>query len=301
MVVKLWLIVLREVRCTIEGKVYQSIGHAGTGDAGNAAWTVLAVGAPGAPTENVGVLLIDLETRTPHRRFRRDLEEVSPENADFLEVLEEDLVLKANEMGADRLLDWLEENASNFIRVSDRETGQVTDFRSQLSWLYHRHIRPRVLPFRTHLPVYALEAAAGRWGPERDVDQEPEEWAEVPSTLRRLDQDMFIATVRGRSMEPLIPDGSRCVFRAGRALGGSRQGKRVLVANFGEPGEQRFTVKRYESVKRQVDDDRTEQVRIILHPLNPEFPSWEIDYEPFDFESSGRIKVIGEFVAVLDE
>lgn len=267
----------------------------------NAAWTILGVAPPGSQTENVGVLLVDLETGTPHRRFRRDLEEVSPDDSDILEALEEDLLLKIHEMGPKQLLEWLDENASNFLRPSDLETGRVSDFRSQLSWLYHRHVRPRVLPFRTHLPVYALEAAAGRWGPERDVDQEPEEWTEVPAAIRRLDEDMFIATVLGRSMEPLIPDGSRCIFRGGKALAGSRQNKRVLVANYGEPGEQRFTVKRYQSIRRQVDEDRSEQVRIILHPLNPEFPSWEIDYEPFDSESSGRIRVIGEFVAVLED
>jgi phage repressor protein C with HTH and peptisase S24 domain len=266
-----------------------------------AAWTILGIAAPGEALENVGVLLIDLENDTPYRRFRRDLAQLNSDDADILEVLEEDLVLKAHELGARRLLEWLEENASNFVRASDRETAEVEDFRSTLSWLYHQHVRPKVLPFRTHLPVYGLEAAAGRWGPERDVEQEPQDWIEAPVGIRRLTEDMFVARVTGRSMEPLIRAGSLCIFRGGSALVGSRQGKRVLVANYGEPGEQRFTVKRYESIKRQVDEERSEQVRIILHPLNPEFEAWEIDYEPFDLENSGRIRVVGEFVAVLDE
>ncbi|MBC8166818.1 MAG: LexA family transcriptional regulator [Bryobacteraceae bacterium] len=266
-----------------------------------ASWTILGVAPPGAAAENIGVLLIDLNTGTPYRRFRRDLEDLSPDDADILEALEEDLALKAAEMGGEQLLRWLDENASGFLRISDLETGEVHEFKDQVNWLYHQHIKPKVLRFRTHLPLYALEAAAGRWGPERDVEQEPKDWVEAPSSLRRLTEDMFIARVTGHSMEPLIPAGSLCIFKGGASLGGSRQGKRVLVANYGEPGEQRFTVKRYQSIKRAVDDDRTEHLRVILHPLNPEYESWEIDYEPFDFESSGRIKVVGEFVAVLDD
>ena len=38
---------------------------------------------------------------------------------------------------------------------------------------------------------------------------------------------MFVARIAGRSMEPRIPDGSLCVFRAG--VTGSREGRLVLV------------------------------------------------------------------------
>ncbi|MDZ4802799.1 MAG: S24 family peptidase [Bryobacteraceae bacterium] len=267
---------------------------------GNGEWMVLSAVPPGQPEENIAVYLVDLESGTPWRRFRKDLSDFCSDEADVLEALEEDLVLKAAEIGAVPWMDWLEDNASHFIRVVSRERGPVRDFRNQLDWLYHRHIKPKVLPFRTHLPRYGLVAAAGRWGPERDVDQEPQDWVEAPPTLRgRLSEDLFVAQVTGRSMEPLIPADSWCVFRGGAALGGSRQGKRVLVLNYGEPGEQRATVKRYESVKRQVDEDRMEQLRIILHPLNPEFEAWELDNE--DLYEGGRFRVVGEFVAVLDD
>ena len=39
--------------------------------------------------------------------------------------------------------------------------------------------------------------------------------------------DKFVARVEGRSMEPTIPDGSYCLFRAER--GGTREGKLGLV------------------------------------------------------------------------
>jgi phage repressor protein C with HTH and peptisase S24 domain len=241
------------------------------------------------------VLLADTASDRLYTRFRRDLPEVFPEEADILELLADDLNAKGEELGAGGLLRWLEENASNFFRVTDQERVEVEDFPATLQWLYHRHIRPKVLPFRTHLPIYSLQAAAGKWGPNRDIEAEPDEWLEAPPDLRLTD-DMFVCQVVGHSMEPLIPAGSLCVFRTGAAVAGSRQGKRVLVVNYGEPGEQRFTVKRYESVKRRIDEENEVRDRIILHPLNPAYEAWEID--PAENE---RVAVIGEFVRVLPD
>ena len=50
-------------------------------------------------------------------------------------------------------------------------------------------------------------------------------------------------------MEPLIPDGSLCVFRSG--VTGSRQGRLVLVEALGRGSNDRYTVKRYHSEKAQ--------------------------------------------------
>ena len=61
---------------------------------------------------------------------------------------------------------------------------------------------------------------------------------------------MFVAQVVGRSMEPLIPDGSYCIFRA--PVVGSRQGKRLLIQEIKAAGSSSaFTVKRYTSRKSQ--------------------------------------------------
>jgi SOS-response transcriptional repressor LexA len=260
---------------------------------------VIQVSVPEGGRENAGVLVASPEQCV--QRFRRDLAELDPENADILEELASDLAVKAQELGPAGLLDWLEDTASNYIAVTDREPLAAGDPEKALPWFYHRNVRPPVRKFRTHLPLFSVEAAAGRWGPERDVEAEPEDWIEAPESLRRLTEDMFVARVRGRSMEPLIPDGSLCVFRGGAALAGSRQGKRLLIANFGEPGDQRFTVKVYESIKQRGGEDEFAHRKIILHPLNPEYPSWELDHEPADFESSGRIRVVGEFVCVLKD
>jgi hypothetical protein len=57
--------------------------------------------------------------------------------------------------------------------------------------------------FTRFVPVYTLEAAAGLWGPEA----EPEEtgWTDVSRFKPR--PGMFVVKVRGRSMEPKIPNG----------------------------------------------------------------------------------------------
>ena len=91
-------------------------------------------------------------------------------------------------------------------------------------------------------------------------------------------------------MEPRIPDGSLCVFRGN--VVGSRNGRLVLVMHYGEAGENRFTIKRYRSVKRQSGDGDWAHDKIILEPLNPEFESWEL-------EEDSPIKVVGEFVCLL--
>jgi hypothetical protein len=94
-------------------------------------------------------------------------------------------------------------------------------------------------------------------------------------------------------MEPLIPDGSYCLFRG--PVVGSRQGKRLLIEQTSGPGAadaaNRYTVKRYTSSKTVSQDGSWEHNAIRLEPLNPEF-------EAFDL-GAGDFRVIAEFVQVL--
>lgn len=144
--------------------------------------------------------------------------------------------------------------------------------------------------FTRLVPVYTLEAAAGLWGPET----EPEEagWTDVSRFRPR--QGMFVARVRGRSMEPKIRDGSWCLFR--KCPPGSREGKVVLVQFSGtsdaETGS-RYTVKKYHSEKVATEESWVHQ-RIQLLPLNPEYKLIEV--EPGEAE---QMIVVGEFVGVL--
>jgi len=251
-------------------------------------YLIVQAALPDLAPENVGVLLLDPASNQLYMRFRRDWRDMAdPEDAEVLEKLAGDLGDKASEMGGDQLLRWLEENVSNTVRVSDRESVLVDSYDVSADRLYRREVSPKVLAFRTHLPKYSLRAAAGKFGEHMEV--EAEEWEEVPADLR-LTEDMFVAHVVGRSMEPRIPNGSLCVFRGN--VVGSRNGRLVLVMHYGETGENRFTIKRYRSVKRETEEGGWAHDKIILEPLNPEFEAWEL-------EEDSPIKVVGEFVCLL--
>ena len=245
------------------------------------------IALPGEPVRNAGVLLLDPETDRLYLRFRRDWPHISTEeDSEVLSALEADLEAKAGEMGGTRLLEWLESGAANSIRVTDRETMTVASFEARRDRLYKDHVAPKVLPFETHLPRFSFRAAAGRFGEEMEV--EPEEWEEVPADLRLTD-DLFVGHVAGHSMEPRIPSGSLCVFRAN--VTGSRSNRLLLVENYGLPEHGgRYTIKRYRSTKVQ-DEEGWRHEKITLEPLNPDYEAWELD--------EGAFRVIAEFVRVL--
>ena len=97
-------------------------------------------------------------------------------------------------------------------------------------------------------------------------------------------------------MEPKIPEGSYCVFRA--PVVGSRQGRWVLVENYGESeaGGQRYTIKRYRSEKEAAPDDQQghwRHRRIWLEPMNPEFEAW-------DLVEGSQCRVLAEYVGLLE-
>lgn len=151
---------------------------------------------------------------------------------------------------------------------------------------------PAIKRFKTHLPIYSLSAAAGGFSESREVQALG--WAPV-SIGRSLSKDMFVAQVKGRSMEPTIRDGSYCVFQFER--GGSRKGKVVLVqsSHLDDPenGGQ-YTVKRYFSEKEHSDDGTWRHKKITLVPDNRAFKEIVLkDVAPTEF------KVIAEFVDCL--
>jgi phage repressor protein C with HTH and peptisase S24 domain len=254
-----------------------------------ARYSLLRVELPGHDPVNAGVLLEDPETNHLHVRLRRDWEQIAPEEADVLAALEDDLLQKASEMGAGDLLNLFEATLSHTLQISDRRDVIVEDFERGLNRLYRQNVPSTVERYTTHLPRYSLAVAAGPFLENRAV--EAEGWEEVPAGMR-LSQDMFVARIQGRSMEPLIPDGSLCVFRS--TVTGSRQGRLVLVESLGGGANDRYTVKRYKSEKLQNPDGTWRQERIRLESLNPEFPSWDLDPE------EERYRIVGEFVRVLD-
>jgi DUF2075 family protein len=153
---------------------------------------------------------------------------------------------------------------------------------------------PPVKRFRTHLPLMSLAAAAGGFGEPQEV--RPIGW--LPVALDRpLNENMFVALVKGNSMEPKIRGGSYCVFQFER--GGSRNGRVVLVQSSHvddpENGGQ-YTVKRYFSEKEFSDDGTWRHKTITLVPDNHAFKEIVLeDVDPSEF------KVIAEFVECLGE
>lgn len=253
-------------------------------------FSVLELALPGRDRVAAGVLLHDPLQDRIYVRLRRDWEEIAPEEADVLSLLESDLNGRASELGAASLLSYLQGTLSNLLLIGDSQRVMVADFPRALGRLYREHVASTVRQFVTHLPRYSLAAAAGKFLENEEVGGEG--WEEAPPDLK-LTRDMFAARVVGRSMEPLIPDGSWCVFRAG--VVGSRQGRLVLVEALGRGSNDRYTVKRYRSDKAEDAEGRWLQTRIRLEPLNPEFEAWDLD--PREAEN---LRVIAEFVRVLD-
>jgi SOS-response transcriptional repressor LexA len=145
----------------------------------------------------------------------------------------------------------------------------------------------------TCIPLVPLKVAAGAFSDPQHVEDENWDWVEI-STKRKLRRGMFVAQVVGESMEPLIPDGSYCLFSS--PVTGTRQGKIVLVRMQDgvdpETGE-RYTVKRYEAIK-VVGNGSARNSTIMLKPLNPEF-------EPLVFTALTRadLRVVAEFLEIL--
>jgi len=157
-----------------------------------------------------------------------------------------------------------------------------------------RRVEPRPEErWATCVPLVPLKAAAGAFGDPQQVADDGFEWVSVDSRYR-LRRGMFVAQVVGQSMEPMIPDGSYCLFSA--PVDGTRQGKTVLVqlrdTTDPETG-QRYTVKRYASEKAAGGDGWRHTV-ITLKPVNPSF-------EPIVLTGAdeGHLRVIAEVLEVL--
>jgi SOS-response transcriptional repressor LexA len=175
------------------------------------------------------------------------------------------------------------------------QTGEVqTGAAKVISW------SPRIVEpkpgdrYVSCVPLVPLKAAAGAFSDPQHVEDTDFEWVEIDSH-HRLREGMFVAQVAGRSMEPAIPDGAYCLFRA--PVEGTRHGKTVLAQlrdTIDPETGQRYTVKRYESEKATKSGSWRHE-RITLKPLNPDFEAILLQ-EPQD----GELQIIAELVEVLD-
>ena len=246
-------------------------------------YIVLEVCLPGGSPENAGVVLLDKEADQLFVKARRDWDSFATDEADVLSGLEEMIESMARDHGASAALAYIESAFSGVVRATDRQVTMAADAEARLRRLYRENINS----FGA-IPVIQLRAAAGGLS-EEQLPGETIGTIDPPPGIRPA-PGMFAATVIGRSMEPLIPDGSLCLFKPHG--GGSRNGQKLLIEKFGSfDSTSQFTVKVYRSEKIIHEDGTWEHGRIRMIPLNPEFEEWDLTPDQF--------KVLGEFVAVF--
>jgi hypothetical protein len=154
---------------------------------------LVQVALPGMQVENIGILLLDSNSDRLYSRFRRDCETWAGNEVDWFEGLGAEIFERSQELGGQKCLEWMESTLSHTVRVSDRVGVFVDNYDRTVQQLYLKYVRPNVLPFRTHLPQFTLEAAAGKFGKQMQV--EPEGWVEVwPKMV--LTKDMFVTHVK---------------------------------------------------------------------------------------------------------
>jgi hypothetical protein len=154
-----------------------------------------------------------------------------------------------------------------------------------------------VEPFVDAVPLVPLEAAAGEFSDEQWLRAQ-ELWVRLEGT-GRIEPGMFIARVRGESMNLLLPNGAWCLFRPAPA--GSRQGKVVLVESrqLHDTDLGQFTVKRYFSEKVGGDGDggwRHARIRLRPESTDPSFRDLILEED-----EAVDLRVIGEWVRVVGE
>jgi phage repressor protein C with HTH and peptisase S24 domain len=98
---------------------------------------------------------------------------------------------------------------------------------------------------------------------------------------------MFTVRGRGGSMEPRISNGAWCVFHDN--VVGTRQNRVVLVEDLSQPGQTRYTLKKYQSNKIYSPDGAWIHEQIWLLSLNP-------DYPPIRLREDGNYRIRGWFV-----
>jgi len=248
-------------------------------------YIVLEVCLPvdGARPENACIVLLDREADRLYVKARRDWDSFESEESDVLSDLEAMIESMASGKSAAETLAYIETSFSGVIRSTIRQPTMAADPEARLRRLYRENVNDVGA-----VPVIQLTAAAGGLS-EEQLPGELIGTVDPPYGIRPA-PGMFAARVDGRSMEPVIKDGSLCLFKPHG--GGSRNGQKLLIEKFGTfDSTSQFTVKIYRSEKNIHEDGTWEHSRIRMIPLNPEFEEWNLTPEEF--------KVIGEFVCVL--
>jgi len=187
-------------------------------------------------------------------------------------------------------------NKMNYIVIKSSIVGKDDTKPDQIKSLFLNFVKDYTSGmFKKLLPVYSLEAACGKFGESQDI--EPLGWVEVDGL--KLSKDMFIIQATGKSMEPTIPDGAYCIFKANPV--GSRNDKIILVQHRDITDTDiggTYTIKKYKSEKVDLAGETWKHSNITLLPLNKAYQPIEFKDVSEDFEN--EFKVIGEFVKLYN-
>lgn len=202
-----------------------------------------------------------------------------------------DLMKTASGRMEKKMCYWL--NSSYIKKIVTEDGGPASSLAHEggKSDLFFSDVVPEARVEDGFLPIYDLQAVATSF---RD-QAKPQiiGWKPVPE--RHAQEERFIAQVVGKSMEPMIKDGSWCIFRFEK--GGSRNGLVVLAESkrIVDPETQAsFTVKKYRSEKEYFDEDQWRHKRIILSPVNNDFKDIVLENV-----SAEDFRVVAEFVKIL--
>jgi len=143
------------------------------------------------------------------------------------------------------------------------------------------------------IPLYDFYAAAGSFSEMQDE----KEYKLTSVPLRFASDDYFACRVIGESMNKTIPNNSICIFK--KSVTGSRTGKILLIENrdsFDPDFNSAFTVKTYSSEKT-ITEEGWQHNSIVLMPN-----SYDDSFKNLiiDDENSNEMRIIGEFVKILD-
>ncbi|WP_179316361.1 DEAD/DEAH box helicase [Winogradskyella undariae] len=143
------------------------------------------------------------------------------------------------------------------------------------------------------IPLYDFYAAAGSFS-----EMQNEKEYSLTTVPKKYATDAYFACkVIGESMNKIIPNNSICIFK--KDITGSRSGKILLIENrdsFDPDFNSAFTVKTYSSEKT-VTEEGWQHNSIALKPN-----SYYDDFKNLiiDEENSSEMRVIGEFIMVLE-
>ena len=102
---------------------------------------VISAHLPGRDPINLGVLVLDEATDRIHLRFRKDFDgSADPLDLEVIQGLPEMIESMSIEMGALGVLQYLEDRASNAIRLGDRVTIHADNATAAVERAFAKHV-----------------------------------------------------------------------------------------------------------------------------------------------------------------